>query len=146
MRHKNRFKKMDLSVFLLLLVLVYILDCQFSQSNFALKIRFCVFLQAWTFVIAEEKNTTEMTASVWTVSPCARLGSLYPHQWNIKTTLSDLLYRCDNQIIWIMLSCSLFCHALFDTLHKGDGSEFTLVKNSAEIAETKVRVRIQFPK
>lgn len=31
-----------------------------------------------------------------------------------------------------------FCHALLGTLHKVDGSEFTLVKSSAEIVETKI--------
>jgi len=43
--------------------------------------------------------------SVRTVAHCARrLGSLYSHQWNIKTSLSGLQYRRDNQRIWIMLS------------------------------------------
>lgn len=45
---------------------------------------------------------------VWTVPYCARrLGSLYPHQWNIKTSLSGLQSRHDHERIWIILSSRL---------------------------------------
>lgn len=114
----------------------------FRKSNH-LKIRWCVFLQAWTFGIAENKWATEMPASVWTVPPGARrLGSLYPHYQSIRTFLLDLLCRHESQRIWIMLSSRLFYYAFFSILHKWDGSEFTLVTSSAETAETKVLARI----